>query len=202
MGAHVKCAVLGGPYVGKTSCIQSYINNKSLLKKFEGEDIVIDYFSTSVKLDNGKEANLHIWDPGRSEGSERARISAYSQTDVIIIMFDVIRRDTLLDVEHFWFREVNGHCPNTPLILVGTKVDLRKDKRYRKNATSYDDGISLALKIKARGYLECSSKTLNGINTVFEEAVLAVLDPSKSRINQKQREKYEITPRQSCCIIF
>ena len=199
MGSHVKCAVLGGPYVGKTSCIQSYVNNKSDLKKFEGEDVVIDYFSTSVKLDDANEVNLHIWDPGRSEGSERARISAYSQTDVIIIMFDVIRRDTLLDVESFWFREVNGHCPNTPLILVGTKVDLRKDKRYRKNATSYDDGISLALKIKARGYLECSSKTLSGINTVFEEAVLTVLEPSKSGMNQNPKIKCEKAPKQSCC---
>ena len=27
-----------------------------------------------------------------------------------------------------WNREVTHHCPNTPLILVGTKLDLRDDK--------------------------------------------------------------------------
>ena len=26
-----------------------------------------------------------------------------------------------------WFPEVKHHCPNTPVILVGTKIDLRDD---------------------------------------------------------------------------
>jgi len=29
---------------------------------------------------------------------------------------------------HQWYPEVNHHCPQTPILLVGTKVDLRDDK--------------------------------------------------------------------------
>ena len=201
METNIKCAVVGGPFVGKTSCIKSYINGRSELKKFEGNDGLIEYFSTLVKLDNGRETNLQIWDTGRSEGSERARISVYPQTDVIVIMFDLVRRDTMLHVESFWYREISGHCPNAPLILVGTKLDLRDDKRYRKGATTYKEGSSLARRIGARKYIECSSETLYGLNIIFQEAVHAVLDPSDCGGIECQDRVLENNAQKCCCYI-
>ena len=202
MEANIKCAVIGGPFVGKTSCIRSYINQKSDIKKFEGKDALIEYFSTSVKLNDGKEAQLQLWDTGRSEGSERARISVYPETDVIVIMFDLVRQDTMLDVESFWYQELSGHCPNIPVILVGTKLDLRDDKRYKKSAARYNDGISLARRIKARKYLECSSTTLVGLDSVFQEAALVVLQPSDSTLVECQDNGTRNENNNCCCFIL
>lgn len=53
---------------------------------------------------------------------------------------------------HFqWFPEVRHHCPSTPIILVGTKLDLRDDKdtieklKEKKLAPiTYPQGLALA----------------------------------------------------------
>ena len=202
MATHINCAVVGGPFVGKTSCIQSYIQKRSELKKFEGEDGLIHYFSTSVQLDDDREINLHIWDAGRAEGSERARISVYPKIDVIIIMFDLVRKDTQLDVENFWYREIGDHCPNVPIILVGTKCDLKENKRYRNTATTYNEGMSLAKHIKARKYLECSSKTLDGLNSLFQEVALAVLEPSTITSTDYEVDRHTNSAQGCCCSIL
>lgn len=53
-----------------------------------------------------------------------------------------------------WFPEVRHHCPSTPIILVGTKLDLRDDKdtieklKEKKLAPiTYPQGLALAKEI-------------------------------------------------------
>lgn len=55
---------------------------------------------------------------------------------------------------HQWYPEVRHHCPNTPIILVGTKLDLRDDKdtieRLRDKKLSpitYPQGLAMAREI-------------------------------------------------------
>lgn len=79
---------------------------------------------------------------------------------------------------------MSHHCPNTPIILVGTKLDLREDKetieklKERKTAPiTYPQGLVMAKEIGAVKYLECSALTQKGLKTVFDEAIRAVLCP-------------------------
>ena len=79
------------------------------------------------------------------------------------------------------------HCPDTPLVLVGTKKDLRDDK---ETVTSLQDkklspistvqGNKLKKDIGAVKYVECSALTQEGLKTVFDEAIIAALEPKKS----------------------
>jgi Ras-related C3 botulinum toxin substrate 1 len=62
------------------------------------------------------------------------------------------------------------HAPNTPIILVGTKLDLREDpvtlqrlKERRFAPVTYAMGAACARDIGAVRYLEASSKTCVGI---------------------------------------
>lgn len=84
-----------------------------------------------------------------------------------------------------WYPEVSHHCPNTPIILVGTKLDLREDARTveklkeRKLAPiTYPQGLGMAKEIGAVKYLECSALTQKGLKNVFDESIRAVLCPA------------------------
>lgn len=53
-----------------------------------------------------------------------------------------------------WYPEVRHHCPNTPIILVGTKLDLRDDKdtveklkEKKLNPITYPQGLAMAKEI-------------------------------------------------------
>ena len=65
-----------------------------------------------------------------------------------------------------WYPEVSHHCPNTPIILVGTKLDLRDDKETIEQLKKinlapilYPEGLKLMNEIGAVKYEECSSLT-------------------------------------------
>ncbi|KAG2464312.1 RAC2 protein, partial [Polypterus senegalus] len=91
-----------------------------------------------------------------------------------------------------WYPEVRHHCPSTPIILVGTKLDLRDEKetieklKEKKLAPiTYPQGLALAKEIDAVKYLECSALTQRGLKTVFDEAIRAVLCPQPTKIKKR-----------------
>jgi GTPase SAR1 family protein len=81
-----------------------------------------------------------------------------------------------------WHKELQHYCPKVPILLVGTKTDLRNDSdtlvAIRKKGWEpvlSRQGSLVAQKVQAVGYLECSAKTKDGINKIFDDAVVAAL---------------------------
>ncbi|KAG2455683.1 RAC1 protein, partial [Polypterus senegalus] len=154
--------------VGKTCLLISYTTNA-----FPGEYIptVFDNYSANVMVD-GKPVNLGLWDTAGQEDYDRLRPLSYPQT---------------------WYPEVRHHCPNTPIILVGTKLDLRDDKdtieklkEKKLTPITYPQGLAMAKEIGAVKYLECSALTQRGLKTVFDEAIRAVLCPPPAKKKHKK----------------
>jgi Ras-related C3 botulinum toxin substrate 1 len=82
-----------------------------------------------------------------------------------------------------WYPEIDHHAPGVPIILVGTKLDLRDDEntkeslRQKKMAPiQYEQAVMVAKEIKAQKYLECSALTQRNLKSVFDEAIRWVHD--------------------------
>uniref|UniRef100_UPI00398F7162 ras-related C3 botulinum toxin substrate 1-like n=1 Tax=Pristiophorus japonicus TaxID=55135 RepID=UPI00398F7162 len=178
MMQNIKCVVVGDGAVGKTCLLITYTTND-----FPEEYIptVFDNYSTTVTVD-GHVVNLGLWDTAGQEDYDRLRPLSYPQTDVFVICFSLVSPTSFLNVRLKWYPEVKRHCPNSPIILVGTKLDLRDDKETieklkEKNLVpiSQEQGAQTAKEIGAVKFIESSAFKQKGLKTIFEEAIRAVI---------------------------
>eukprot|EP00005_Dracoamoeba_jomungandri_P003455 CAMPEP_0174260110 /NCGR_PEP_ID=MMETSP0439-20130205/8849_1 /TAXON_ID=0 /ORGANISM="Stereomyxa ramosa, Strain Chinc5" /LENGTH=147 /DNA_ID=CAMNT_0015344277 /DNA_START=21 /DNA_END=461 /DNA_ORIENTATION=- len=81
-------------------------------------------YAAIVTVD-GQEVSLVLWDTvGRGEYSQQRTLS-YGKTDVFLVCYSVASQTSLRNVKDKWGPELARHCPGVPLLLVGTKKDLR-----------------------------------------------------------------------------
>jgi len=84
---------------------------------------------------------------------------------------------SFLNVANKWVPEIRHYCPHAPVLLVATKKDLRPESgtkafvaSYGQGALQTEEGKTMSTRVRAAGYLECSSKTFEGVETVFAVA--------------------------------
>lgn len=103
---------------------------------------------------------------------------------MFLVCFSVTSPASFENVKEKWFPEVHHHCPGVPCLIVGTQVDLRSDKmildklaRHKLRPMTTEQGYQLARELGAVKYVECSALTQKGLKDVFDEAIVAALEP-------------------------
>ncbi|KAH9512804.1 Rho GTPase protein rac1 [Bulinus truncatus] len=196
-GRPIKCVVVGDGTVGKTCMLISYTTDS-----FPGEYVptVFDNYTANMMVD-GVPVSLGLWDTAGQEDYDRLRPLSYPQTDVFLICFSVVSPSSYENVLTKWNPEIKHHCPEAPVIVVGTKIDLRENKETIGSLTAQglnpvkrEQGIKLANKIRGVKYMECSALTQRGLKQVFDEAVRAVLQPQPIRRKQHNKQMLCLLP--------
>lgn len=169
--------------VGKTSLLYIYATNASLDDFIPTGEYLVQRRELNVTFD-GKPIHLGLYDTQAQGDYDRLRPLSYPETDVFLICFSLVDPDSFENVRAQWYPEVHHYCPNTLIILVGTKLDLRDHQwtierlKERKLAPiTYTQGLAMAEELGAVMYLECSALTKNGLKTVFDGAIRAALCP-------------------------
>lgn len=201
----IKCVVVGDGAVGKTCLLISYTTNKfpseyvpTVSSKHGGalQDVerscsvcsqVFDNYAVTVMI-GGEPYTLGLFDTAGQEDYDRLRPLSYPQTDVFLVCFSVVSPSSFENVKEKWVPEITHHCSKTPFLLVGTQIDLRDDNstteklaKNKQKPISVEQGEKLARDLHAVKYVECSALTQKGLKNVFDEAILAALEPPDVR---------------------
>ncbi|KXS10345.1 ras-domain-containing protein [Gonapodya prolifera JEL478] len=176
-----RCYILkSGGLLDYTCLLISYTTNK-----FPSEYVptVFDNYAVTVMIGD-EPYTLGLFDTAGQEDYDRLRPLSYPQTDVFLVCFSVVSPASFENVKEKWFPEVRHHCPGVPCLVVGTQVDLRDSQdvvrrleRNRQRPVSVDQGERLARELGAVKYVECSALTQKGLKNVFDEAIVAALEP-------------------------
>nr|CAG4719236.1 unnamed protein product [Naegleria fowleri] len=166
----IKCVVVGDGAVGKTCMLISYVEDKYSDKYIP---TVFENHSANVRHKD-KTVNLTLWDTAGQE--------------VFVIAFSVVSRTSFENALSKWYPEISFHSPNTPFVLVGTKIDLRDDmkeieklKREGTEPITRKEGEEMAKKMKAYDFCECSAKNKTGLKEVFATVIEAYINPKKNK---------------------
>jgi small GTP-binding protein len=204
----IKCVVVGDGAVGKTCMLMSFSANS-----FPADYVptVFDNYNTAIMVDDTP-YNLGLWDTAGQEEYDRLRALCYPQTDVFLICFSIVDPASYDNVKQKWWPEIKHHCPETPIVLVGTKYDLRTDPKVLEELTkknlapiTKEQGSQLCKEINATSFNECSALTQHGLKPVFDAAARAFVgsnSPTGGSSDANGTNNIHRKPRKRNCIIL
>lgn len=173
-----KISIIGDKAVGKTSLIDRFVN-----EKFEedyiatmGVNITLKDLTLKYQTKEDFPVQLMLWDIGGSEKWENLRGMFYRGSSGVILVYDVTRPATFLNITHYLQDLENSVQKKIPFILIGNKNDLSNLKKINPKTAE-----SLMQSSNAVAFFETSAKTGKNVEEVFRLIAQACYDSKKRR---------------------
>lgn len=191
-GGELKIVIVGDGGCGKTSLLMVYAKG-DFPEKYAPS--VFEKYVTTISL-GGKEIKLNLYDTAGQEDYDRLRPLSYQEANLVLICFDVTNPTSFENVLIKWFPEVRHFCRDIPVILIGCKTDLRKDKEctrklkaMNQDPITYTQGEETRQQMNAELYLECSAKYQENVEDIFREATKRTLAFNRKHRNYNKQKK-------------
>ncbi|XP_022308739.2 cell division control protein 42 homolog isoform X2 [Crassostrea virginica] len=195
---NVKSVLVGDTSVGK-SCLISYFTNE-VLHYFDCTIPTVSNSYTGTLMMDGNTFCLEIGDTSGMEDFDRLRPESYPKTDVFLLCYSIERRASFEHIESKWNPEIKHYCPDTPILLVACKTDLRSTSSHEDLITT-NEGQALANKLRL-SFCETSALTKAGLKECFEAAVRCTVDNQKALKRKAEKNERKMKKAGRKCSIM
>ncbi|XP_033734168.1 rho-related protein racD-like [Pecten maximus] len=181
----LQCTLVGDMAIGKSSIIKAYTDQTNCKPP---PDTVFENYAGTSKYSN-QEFTISVFDCSSKPDHASIRLFAYKDTDVFVMCYSVMDRDSFDHVKSKWLPEVtNVMGKRVKLVLVATQTDLRESIDLDQDIpVSKAEGHDLAEEIGAFSFIECSSSHLDYVQSIFEDVVQCSLKQKKKKHSIVQR---------------
>ncbi|HYM39667.1 MAG TPA: Rab family GTPase [Thermoplasmata archaeon] len=182
-----KVLLLGDGAVGKTSLIRRFVVDKF------SDDYITTIGTKVTKKDlriesPGKATDITfmIWDVLGQKGYKNIQESSFQGAKGALLVYDVSRRDTLRSIKEYWIPHLVEITKPIPLVVVGNKVDLVKDRAEARD--QLEDAME---ELRVSGFLS-SAKTGESVEASFACLAKAVILEAESRVRRGERVEEDV----------
>ena len=201
-----KIITLGDSRVGKSSLIMKFIDNRFTINYLS--TIGFDLKQKLIKLDNGQEVKLIIYDTAGQERFKSIATNYIKKANGILLIYDISEKITFNNIEN-WVEDIQDETEEKlPIVLVGNKCDLRDEKKEEKEeekkeekeeekeeeneeekvGVTIEEGQNLAQKFHWKFY-ETSCKTGVNVEEAFKDLAGQVLEKILKKTGGKKMEQ-------------
>ncbi|KAK3568814.1 hypothetical protein QTP86_017388 [Hemibagrus guttatus] len=191
--ADVKCkmVVVGDSACGKTALL-TVIAKDCFPESYV--PTVFENYTASFEIDSLR-VELSLWDTSGSPYYDNVvRSRTPTQTQCSSVSTSADQKPWTVCSGRWWKGEIEEFCPNTKMLLVGCKSDLRTDlatfvQLSNELPLTYDQGSNMAKQISAP-YIECSAlQSENSVRDIFHVAALACVNKSNKNVKHHKSSR-------------
>ena len=171
-----KIVIVGETATGKTALVTRLTEDRFIAD--HNNTIGASFIKYTMKLDDGTEKNLQLWDMTGDNRQRSLTRMHYVHAVGILITFDVSNRESFENLQQWVDRvkDFKEDCAN--VLLVGTKIDEERKDVTEEEAREYAENVGFPL---------IFTSSLEGTNV--REAFLQVLQNREQPEEQEEQEE-------------